>query len=110
MHAGGSAAGQSPARATLLALQAQLEHSEHLSRSELGAMQFRRLDQVLRHAWQQLPFWRERLAACGYDPALPLTAAVFARLIGNSMFDCPEASQMSPTMMSSTEIACCALG
>jgi len=80
MHAGGGAAGQSPARATLLALQAQLEQSERLPRSELGAMQFRRLDQLLRHAWQQLPYWRERLAAGGYDPALPLTAAVFARL------------------------------
>jgi phenylacetate-CoA ligase len=80
MDAGGSAAGNSPARATLLALQAQLEQSERLSRDELSAMQFRRLEQVLRHAWQALPFWRRRLAAGGYDPALPLTAAAFARL------------------------------
>jgi phenylacetate-CoA ligase len=80
MQAGGSAAGNSPARATLLALQAQLEQSERLSRDELSAMQFRRLEQVLRHAWQALPFWRERLAGTGYDPARPLTAAVFAQL------------------------------
>jgi len=80
MHPGGNAAGQSPAGATLLALQAQLEQSERLSREQLTAMQFRRLDQVLRHAWQSLPFWRERFAVAGYDPARSLTEEAFARL------------------------------
>lgn len=79
MQAGGSAAGPPPARAALLTLQAQLEQSERLSRVELRALQFQRLEQLLRHAWQ-LPFWRERLAGAGYDPAQPLNEEVFARL------------------------------
>jgi phenylacetate-CoA ligase len=79
MQPGGAAAARSP-RETLLALQAQLELSERLPREQLRAMQVRRLEQVLRHASHALPFWRERLAAAGYDPALPLTEALFARL------------------------------
>ncbi len=79
MHPGGAAAGRST-RETLLALQAQLEHSERLPREQLRAMQFGRLEQVLRHAWQALPFCRERLDAAGYDPARPLTEDLFGRL------------------------------
>ncbi len=79
MQPGGSAAGRSP-RETLLALQAQLERSERLPREQLRAMQFGRLEQVLRHAWRALPFWRERLGTAGYDPTHPLTEDRFARL------------------------------
>jgi phenylacetate-CoA ligase len=79
MHPGGGAAGVST-RQALLALQAQLERSERLPGTELEAMQWRRLEQVLRHAWQSLPFWRERLAAAGYDAAAPLSHEAFARL------------------------------
>lgn len=77
---GGDAAGQRSAGATLRALQAQLEHSERLPRPQLRAMQLRRLEQLLRHAAQALPFWRERLGAAGCDPALPLTEDAFMRL------------------------------
>jgi phenylacetate-CoA ligase len=79
MQPGGVAAGHSP-RETLLALQAQLARSERLPRAELRAMQANRLEQLLRHAAQSLPFWRERLAAAGYDASRPFNEARFAQL------------------------------
>ncbi len=80
MPPGAGTAGRPSIRETLLTLQAQLEHSERLPRAQLREMQWRRLDQVLRHAWQSLPYWRERLGDAGYDPARPITEEVFARL------------------------------
>ncbi len=80
MPPGGAAAGRPSIRETLLALQAQLAHSERLPRAQLQETQWRRLDQVLRHAWQSLPYWRQRLGGAGYDPAHSITTEIFARL------------------------------
>jgi phenylacetate-CoA ligase len=64
----------------MLALQAQLARSERLPRAALRAMQASRLEQLLRHAAQSLPFWHERLAAAGYDAAQPFNEERFSRL------------------------------
>lgn len=69
-----------PAAARLLALQFQLGQSEWWSPAEIRAAQLQQVALVLRHAWQYVPFYRDRLAAAGYDPAVPLTAEFFASL------------------------------
>lgn len=74
------AAARTPLGATLLALQSQLAQSERWPRAQLHAMQWQRLSKVLRHAWDVIPFWRARLSAAGYDPALPLAEEQFARI------------------------------
>lgn len=50
-----------PQTAMLLALQHQLEQSQWLSPAELLGLQLRQLAQVLRHAAQWVPYYRERI-------------------------------------------------
>lgn len=74
-------AGATPTRgAVLRELQHRLARTERWPREQLRAMQFARLEQLLRHAWQELPFWRRRLAGAGHDPARALTDEIFARI------------------------------
>lgn len=80
MAVAGSAGAPQQRGAVLRELQARLAQTERWSREQLRAMQFARLDQLLRHAWQEVPFWRERLAAAGYDPAHSLTEDLFTRI------------------------------
>ena len=69
----------SPPGAAALALLHQLEASQWLAADALRALQFRQLEVLLRHAWETVPFYRERWDGC-YEPALPLTAERFAGL------------------------------
>jgi phenylacetate-CoA ligase len=63
----------------MLALQFQLERSQWLPAEGLRELQFRQLDELLRHAWVTVPYYRERWAGC-YDPREPLTRASFSRI------------------------------
>lgn len=69
-----------PHAAALLGMQFQLEQTEWWSAEALRAAQFKQLGLVLRHAYETIPFYRERLRAADYRPKHPLTADVFARL------------------------------
>jgi phenylacetate-CoA ligase len=68
-----------PEAAQMLALQFQLERSQWLPAEVLRELQFRQLDELLRHAWATVPYYRERWAGC-YDPREPLTPASFSRI------------------------------
>ena len=57
-----------------------LEHSQWLPPEQLLEYQLLHATTILRHAQATVPFYRERLAAAGYDPALPLTPARFHQL------------------------------
>ena len=70
----------SPAGAQALAAQFQLEQSQWWPPGKLEAAQLRQLAQLLRHAHDQVPFYRERWAQAGYRPAAALTAEKFAAL------------------------------
>lgn len=70
----------SPEGAALLALQYQFEHSQWWPLAKLEAKQFRQLREVLAHAAQTVPFYRDRLSAAGIDPAHDIDPAAFARL------------------------------
>ncbi len=65
--------------ATALALQFQLERSQWLAPEQLRELQFRQLDALLRHAWDTVPYYRERWRG-RYDPGQPLTPEGFTRL------------------------------
>jgi phenylacetate-CoA ligase len=68
-----------PEAAVLLALQFQLEHSQWLAPERLREVQFRQLGVLLNHAYETVPYYRERWRGV-YDPARPLTPEVFSRL------------------------------
>jgi phenylacetate-CoA ligase len=65
------------APAVLLSLLWQLERSQWLPPAEIERLQFRQLEALLAHAWQTVPFYRERLKQAGYAPGRPLTAALW---------------------------------
>ena len=58
----------SPFAAQVLGLTQQVRAYERLSAAEQAALQQRQLHSLLQHAHQYSPFWRQRLAACGFDP------------------------------------------
>jgi phenylacetate-CoA ligase len=66
--------------AALLALQYQLEQTEWWSPEALREAQMNQVAVVLRHAFDTIPFYRERLSAAGYQPQEPLTEQVFAHV------------------------------
>ncbi len=57
----------------------QLDQSQWWPREKLEARQFDQLREILAHAAQTVPFYRERLAA-GIDPARAIDPVAFARL------------------------------
>ena len=54
--------------AQLLAALFQLEQSQWWDAEALRAHQFRQLEQVVAHAWREVPFYRARLEAAGLRP------------------------------------------
>lgn len=58
--------------AALLALLWQYERTQWLAPEELEALQFRQLGALLAHAFDTVPFYRERLAQAGFAPGRPL--------------------------------------
>jgi phenylacetate-CoA ligase len=69
-----------PQGALALALQFQLERTQWLPPVEIEALQARQLALLLRHAHDTVPFYRERLAAAGYQPGMAVTREWFASL------------------------------
>ncbi|MCC7083126.1 MAG: phenylacetate--CoA ligase family protein [Burkholderiales bacterium] len=63
--------------ALLLALQWQFERSEWSAPEDLQSRQLAQVDALCAHAWEEVPFYRERLAAAGYRPAMPLSWPAF---------------------------------
>ena len=58
----------------MLVLQHQLNESQWFAPETLLARQLVQLEQVLNHAYGELPFYRERLESVGYAPGERLTA------------------------------------
>lgn len=65
-----------PVAAQLFALLFQLERSQWLAPEALRALQLRQLDQLIRHAAETVPWYRERLSG-RWSPARPLTWEAF---------------------------------
>ncbi len=66
--------------ATMLALQHQLAASEWWPPDVLRAQQLRQLHGLLVHCMEQVPFYRQRLAAAGFRPDKPLTEEIWQRI------------------------------
>lgn len=64
----------------MLAMQYQLEHSQWWSPDALQDQQFQQLAKVLTHAFETVPFYRERLSVIGFRPNQTITPAQFATL------------------------------
>jgi phenylacetate-CoA ligase len=69
-----------PAGALMLALQLQLQHSQWWTPQALEAAQLRQLGLVLAHAYDTVPFYRERLHDVGFDPKAGLDRESFGKL------------------------------
>ncbi len=63
----------------MLALQYQLERTQWLPPEKLLELQFLQLDVLLRHAWETVPYCRERWRGY-YDPGQPLTPERFSQI------------------------------
>ncbi len=61
----------------MLAMQYQLEHSEHLTASELLSLQHQQLAVLLQHARSTVPFYRDRLKDFDADPEKVLEPALW---------------------------------
>ena len=68
------------AGALSLAVQFQLDQSQWWPLEKVETAQFRQLESVLRHAYANVPFYRERWERCGYHPDAALTEERFAAL------------------------------
>lgn len=64
----------------MLAMQHQLDQSQWLSSGQIEQHQLKQLSFVLRHAYENIPFWRARLAEAGYEPGRELTMQWLATL------------------------------
>lgn len=69
-----------PAGARLLALQFQLEQSQWWPPESLRRRQFGQLECLLTHAFETVPFWRERLRGAGWEPRAAFDEETFRRL------------------------------
>jgi phenylacetate-CoA ligase len=65
--------------ASLLALQFQLERTQWLPPARLLELQFSQLEGLMRHAYDTVPYYRERWRGL-YDPGAPLTPERFAQI------------------------------
>lgn len=70
----------SPRAGALLGLIHQLEQTQWWPREALRAAQLRQASILVAHAYQQCPFYRERLASSGYRPGTELDEAGYASL------------------------------
>lgn len=66
--------------AALLALLWQYERTQWLAPEELEALQFRQLGALLAHAFDSVPFYRDRLAQAGFAPGRPLTREIWTAI------------------------------
>jgi phenylacetate-CoA ligase len=62
------------------ALQYQLEQSQWWTPDRLLAQQFLQLNNLASHAYRTVPFYKERLAAAGYETGIEVTPALWSRL------------------------------
>jgi phenylacetate-CoA ligase len=65
---------------SLLALRHQLEESQWWSPDQLQHWQFEKLRDLLRHAYNTIPFYRRRIQAAGIDPKREVTYEQWMRL------------------------------
>jgi phenylacetate-CoA ligase len=70
----------SPTGAAMLALQYQLNQTQWLSPEALQAQQFRQLQSLLTHAYETIPFYRDRLDTVGFKPHHQITPEQFLSL------------------------------
>lgn len=66
--------------AVLLGLQYQLEQTQWWPREIVEQLQLQQIVTLLKHAYETVPFYRERLTAVGFDPEEALTAERFTQL------------------------------
>ena len=59
--------------ATLLTLQYQFEQSQWWSPEDLKQQQFSQLRTLLEYAYRNIPFYRKRLKAAGFNPGKKVT-------------------------------------
>ncbi|MDP1708742.1 MAG: phenylacetate--CoA ligase family protein [Gammaproteobacteria bacterium] len=69
-----------PEAAAMLAMQYQLEQSQWWPPEVLLEQQLRQLSTLLAHAYETIPFYRERLRSVGFDPKSGLTWDMFTSL------------------------------
>ena len=68
-------------RHSTVAVHQALERSQYLPLAQLQALQFDRLHRLLLRAQQQSPYYRERFAAIGFDPARDMPPAAGAAAV-----------------------------
>lgn len=69
-----------PEGAAMLAVQYQLEQSQWWPPEQMLAQQFRQLQALLTHAYQTVPFYRERLLSAGFNSGNTVTPELFRKL------------------------------
>jgi len=69
-----------PAGASLLAMQYQLQQTQWWPAEQLCAQQFRQLEVLLRHAYDTTRYYRRQLDEAGFDPKPTLNEQTFTRL------------------------------
>lgn len=69
-----------PHWSTLQAMEAELERDQWLSRAELQAVAWRKLQALLEHAYQHVPYYRQQWTALGLTPRDIQTPADFEQL------------------------------
>lgn len=69
-----------PEGATILSLLSQLEESQWWPAERLRGLQLIQLEQLVRHAFKTVPWYRESLAKAGYAPDERLTWQMFRQL------------------------------
>ncbi|MEQ8355633.1 MAG: hypothetical protein RH942_08855 [Kiloniellaceae bacterium] len=61
-------------------MQQQLDESQWLRPKQILGQQLRQAGAQLEHAWQHVPFYRDRLATAGFVPGCALTPEIWARI------------------------------
>ncbi len=69
-----------PAAAERLALRGQLEASQWWPAEVLAELQQVQLGALCEHVWEQVPWYRDRLAEAGWAPGRPMTTDCYRRL------------------------------
>lgn len=64
----------------ILSLLYQHQQSEWWPAERLEAAQFDQLGRVLAHAWETVPFYRDRLAQAGYEPGIDVDDGLWRRI------------------------------
>lgn len=85
-----------PSASLALAIQFQLEQTQWWSHGDLEHAQFKQLGDILQHAYEHMPYWRQRLACSGYLPGanvspdwfrtFPILTRGEAQQLGDALF------------------------